>query len=293
MQFELNFQGIHAVADSHGGELVSFRDEQGVEFIWSGDSAFWSGRNPLLFPIVGSLKNGTIRFDGNSYKMSRHGFARDQEFDVVDRSSDRIVFELRENQSTLAFYPYSFKLQVCHQLAEGGFSTSFYVENTGDTPMPFCIGAHTAFCCPLQEGECFEDYEIIFDQPEEVSMRLLTKEGILSSSLRESFLAGQNRFALDYELFARIDTVVLENLKSESIRLAHRKNGRGVRMDFKGFPMLAFWTKGAEKAPFICLEPWHGCAAVEDETGEFIDKPHCITLCPGEVKTLEYQVTRI
>lgn len=293
MQFELSFQGLRAIADSHGGELVSFRDKQGVEYIWGGDPAYWSGRNPLLFPIVGSLKNGTVRFDGQEYKMSRHGFARDHEFEVVEQTAGRIVFELRENPSTLERYPYPFKLRVCHQLAEGGFSTTFRIENTGSNSMPFCIGAHTAFRCPLQEVECFEDYEIIFDQPEETSMRLLTQEGLLSPSLCEPFLTGQNRFALDYDLFARVDTVILENIKSESICLAHKENGHGVRMDFKGFPMLSFWTKGAEKAPFICLEPWHGCAAVEDEPGEFIDKPHCIILRPGEVKTLDYKVAVI
>ncbi len=291
MQLELSFQGLRAIADSHGGELVSFRDKQGVEYIWGGDPAYWSGRNPLLFPIVGSLKNGTVRFDGQEYKMSRHGFARDHEFEVVEQTADRIVFELREDLSTLERYPYPFKLQVRHQLDEDGFSTSFCVENTGSAPMPFCIGAHTAFCCPLQEGERFEDYDIVFEQSEEIAMRLLTNEGLLSSSLCEPFVSGQDRFALSYELFSRVDTVILENLKSKSICLAHRENGHGVRMDFKGFPLLAFWTKGAEKAPFICLEPWHGCAAVEDESGEFIDKPHCIILQPGEEKTLQYKVS--
>ena len=293
MQYELSLQGFSATVESHGGELVSFRNKQGIEHIWSGDPAFWAGRNPVLFPIVGSLKNGAIRFDGKEYKMSRHGFARDQEFDVVEQSADRIVFELSENQSTLVRYPYAFKLQVSHQLIKGGFSTVFRIENTGDTSMPFCIGAHTAFRCPFREGEHFEDYEIIFEHPEEVSMRLLTKEGLLSSVLCEPFLSAQDRFALNYELFARVDTVILNDIKSESIRLVHRENGQGVQMNFKGFPMLAFWTKGAEKAPFICLEPWHGCAAVEDETGEFFDKPYCINLSPGEVKMLGYQVVSI
>lgn len=290
MKFELSFQNIHAVVDSHGGEVVSFRDEQGIEFIWGGDPAFWAGRNPLLFPIVGSLKNGAVLFDGKQFEMSRHGFARDNEFSVVERSADHIVLELRESEESLRHYPYPFKLQVSHQLMQGGFSTSFSVENTGSTPMYFCIGAHTAFRCPLREGERFEDYEIVFDQPEEASIRLLTKEGLLSHTLCEPFLAGQNRFALDYELFARVDTVILEDLRSEGVSLLHRDTGRGVHMDFTGFPMLAFWTKGVEKAPFICLEPWHGCAAVDDESGEFFDKPHCITLRPGEVKTLGYKI---
>ena len=215
------------------------------------------------------------------------------EFDVVDRSEDRIVFELRENEQTLKRFPYPFKLQVCHQLTEDGFYTSLCVENTGSTTMPFCIGAHPAFRCPLQYGECFEEYDIIFDQAEEISMRRLTEEGLLSHSLREPFLAGQDRFSLNYDIFARVDTIILEGLKSEGVRLVHRENGHGIRMEFKGFPLIGFWTKGAQKAPFICLEPWHGCAAVDNETGEFVDKPYCITLRPGEKKTLEYRVSRI
>jgi len=290
MRFELSYHGFRAVVDSHGGELVSFRDEQGTEYIWEGDPAFWPGRNPLLFPIVGALKNGVVALNGKPYKMSRHGFARENEFDVVDRSAERIVLELRENESTLERYPYPFKLQVIHQLIQGGFSTAFRIENTGKEPMHFCIGAHTAFRCPLRTGERFEDYEIVFDQPEEITMRLLTEEGLLSHDLREPFLIGQDRFTLDYGLFARVDTVILEGLRSRGVSLLHRDTGRGVHMDFAGFPMLAFWTKGAEKAPFLCIEPWQGCAALDNESGEFFDKPYCITLDSGDVKILEYKV---
>ena len=289
MKYTLSFHGIQAEVDSHGGELVSFRDAEGTEYIWNGDPAVWSGRNPLLFPIVGNLKEGAVLFDGERYEMSRHGFARDNEFTLVEQSEDRLVLELRESPATLSRYPYPFSLQVSQQLLENGFSTGFRVENTGSRPMPFCIGAHTAFRCPMREGESFSDYEIVFDQPEEASRLCLTEAGLLSHDGREPFLKGEDRFALDHELFARVDTVILENLRSRSIRLLHKKTRRGIRMEFAGFPMLAFWTKGKEKAPFICLEPWHGCAALDNESGEFRDKPRCITLTPGEVIEFQYK----
>lgn len=290
MKYELRFRGRRAEVDSHGGELVSFRDAEGTEYIWSGDPAIWPGRNPLLFPIVGNLKDGAVYFEGERYEMSRHGFARDNEFALLEQEENRLVLELRESEATLARYPYPFSLQVSQELTENGFSTGFRVENTGSRPMPFCIGAHTAFRCPIREGESFADYEIVFDRPEEASRICLTPEGLIGHDQREPFLQGEDRFPLNHELFARVDTVILENLRSKGICLRHKETGRGIRMEFESFPMLAFWTKGAEKAPFICLEPWHGCAAVDNESGEFRDKPRCITLEPGELISFQYRV---
>jgi len=291
MNYELTYQGYRAVIDSHGGELISFRDPEGTEYIWDGNPAYWPGRNPLLFPIVGNLKDGTVKFEGVSYEMSRHGFARDQEFTAVEQGEDYIVLELQESDVTLTKYPYPFRLQVRQQLIDKGFVTSFRVKNTGNRPMPFCIGAHTAFRCPIHEGEAFTDYEIVFDQVETAPMRRLTDAGLVSHDQREAFLHNQDRFALNHEIFARVDTIIFDELKSTGVALLHKGTGKGLRMDFEGFPMMAFWTKGAEQAPYICIEPWHGCAAVDNETGEFAEKPHCMVLSPGEEKELSYQVT--
>lgn len=290
MRFELSWNGMRAAAESYGGELVSLTDCSGTEYIWHGDPAFWSGRNPVLFPIVGRLKDGTVTIGGHPYEMAQHGFARRSEFSVAEQADDHIVFELRESEATLTRYPFPFSLQVRHQLNGQGFSTAFRIENTGSAPMPFCIGAHTAFRCPIREGERFEDYQIVFDQAEETSMILLNAENLISHTDREPLLNGQDRFDLDHSVFARLDTIILEGLRSTGVSLRHRESGRGVRMTFDGFPMMAFWTPGEKKAPFLCLEPWHGCAAVDDENGNFMDKRHCIVLQPGEVKTLAYAV---
>lgn len=288
MRIELRRGALRAVTDTQGGELISLRNGEGTEFIWDGDPAFWTGRNPVLFPIVGSLKNGTVQFGGQAFRMGRHGFARRSQFELEEQGEDYVDFALRESEETLRQYPCRFSLRIRHQLLEDGFSTSFTVENTDSTRLPFCIGAHTAFRCPLFSGERFEDYQLIFDQPESVPSLLLTPEGIIRHGCTEDIMKGGSTVSLDYKTFARLDTLIFEHPRSRVVSLLHRHTGKGVRMEFGGFPMVAFWTK--PDAPFICLEPWHGCAALDDESGVFEEKPHCICLEPGEKKVLEYTV---
>lgn len=291
MLFTLSHGSLTASVQTRGGELVSLRDGRGTEYIWDGDPAFWTGRNPILFPIVGALKDGRVTLCGQTYEMSRHGFARNLDFTPLEQGDGFIVLELRESEETLARYPYSFSLRVRHQLSDAGFSTTFTVENPGGTPLPFCIGAHTAFRCPLSAEERFEDYQLVFDRPEDASSLLLTQEGLIRSGARKPMLSGSNTLPLDYEVFRRMDTVIFQQLRSGSVSLLHRTSGHGVRLDFSQFPMVAFWAKPG--APFLCLEPWHGCAALTDETGRFQDKPFSVTLAPGEQKSLTYAVTLV
>jgi len=288
MRFTLSNASLQAAVQTRGGELVSLRDRAGTEYIWQGDPAFWSGQNPILFPIVGNLKNGRVDIGGRSFEMARHGFARQSEFSVVEQGEGFAVLELRETPETLARYPLPFVLQVRHQLLDNGFSTAFAVGNPGKTPLPFCIGAHTAINCPLFAGERFEDYALAFDQVEDADTLLLTSEGLICHGGTEPMLRGGN-VTLDYDAFRRLDTIIFQGLRSRQVQLRHRKTGRGVSLDFHGFPMVAFWTKPG--GPFLCMEPWHGCAALDDESGLFRDKPHVIELAPGEKKELAYTFT--
>lgn len=288
MEFTLTNASLTAAVRALGGELVSLRDLAGTEYIWQGDPAFWSGQNPILFPIVGSLKDGRVDINGQSFEMGRHGFARQSTFTLTDQAPDFAVLELRESPETLARYPFPFVLQVRHQLLANGFSTTFAVENPGPAPLPFCIGAHTAIRCPLLGGERFEDYELVFDQPEDADTLLLTPQGLLRGGGKEPMLCG-GKAVLDYETFRRLDTLIFQGLRSQRVSLLHKEMGRGVSLDFRGFPMIAFWTKPG--APFLCMEPWHGCAAYTGETGRFQDKPHALTLAPGEWKELTYTFT--
>jgi len=288
MIHELSFGQLTAAADEKGGELISLKDSSGKEYLWQGDPTFWSGRNPNLFPIVGGLKDGTVRFDGIPYHMNRHGFARNSNFHTAKKGENFIEFELVESESTLQQYPFPFSFRVRHQLSERGFTTTFTVSNPGNSPLPFCVGAHTAFNCP---GD-FNSYRLVFNQPEDACALTPSPAGCLSHQRKEYALPNTDTIALDHSTFDRVDTLVFRGLNSTSVSLLS-PDGHGVKMDFEGLPFIAFWSPSGKKAPFVCMEPWHGCAAFEDESGEFSDKPDCIILAPGESKTLHYSVSII
>ena len=290
MEIVLKHGGLTARVDTLGGELVSLRDAEGTEYIWGGDPVYWSGRNPILFPIVGGLKDGTVRIGGQSYQMDRHGFARRMEFAVAEQGDDYAELELRETAETLTRYPFPFSLRVRHQLTGDGFFTQFQVTNPGEAPMPFCIGGHTAFCCPLSEGEKFEDYRLVFEKAEDTRSILPGPGGCLCHDKPGPALSGTD-IRLDHQIFDRVDTLIYDGLGSKTVSLRHDATGRGVRVDFSEFPMVAFWTMPGVRAPYICIEPWQGCAAVDNESGDFTDKPHCVILGPGESKSLRYTVS--
>ncbi len=284
MQYPLQKGSVRAVVESYGGELVSLLDAAGTEYIGGGEPAFWSGRNPVLFPIVGVLRGNRTEIEGQFYEMSRHGVARKNEFTQVEAAPDSVVLELRETPETLRRYPFPFALRIRHQLLENGFSTTYTVENTGNGSLPFCIGAHTAIRCPLHAGERFEDYQLVFDTPEDAETLMLTPEGMLASSTEPMLKNGVQ--SLDYETFRRLDTLIFRGLRSKKVSLLYRETGRGIQLDFHEFPAVAFWTPPG--APFLCMEPWHGCAGRVQDSDRFLDKPFLIQLRPGESKHLTY-----
>ena len=289
MELELKRGGCTARIATLGGELVSYRDEAGLEYIWQGDPAYWSGRNPLLFPIVGGLKDGKIHMEGREVAMARHGFARRREFALTGRGEDWAELALEADEETLAVYPYPFRLTVRQQLIPGGFSTAVTVANPGQTNLPFCLGAHTAFRCPLEAGEAFEDYELVFNRPE-TCPTLVPEGGMLDFTRTLPCLEGTDTLPLSYRWFDELDTLVFQGLASHRVCLRSKKSGKGVRMDFTGFPVLALWSTPGKQAPYLCIEPWHGLPAAAGEGPELRDKTHCILLPPGERRTLRYQV---
>ena len=289
MELELRRGGRAARVETLGGELVSYRDEGGLEYLWTGDPAYWAGRNPLLFPIVGGLRDGKVQIGGKEVAMARHGFARRREFAVTGQGEDWAELTLEADGETLALYPYPFKLTVAQRLTDGGFSTAVTVTNTGETPMPFCLGAHTAFRCPLEPGEEFADYEIRFPK-KETCLTLAPDGNGLDWNRTQPCLEDTDVLPLDYRWFDDLDTLIFHGLKSESVRLVSRKSGHGVEVDFSGFPLLALWTMPHKQAPYLCIEPWHGAPAIVGEGPELADKAFAITLAPGESRTLGYQV---
>ena len=289
MEYTLTFGRLKASVSSLGAELVSLIDAEGTEYIWQGHPSGWTGRNPNLFPVIGAVKPEGILYSGKAFPTPRHGFARHSEFSLIEKTESSVCLELRDSEASRELYPCSFRLRISHSLGESGFTTTYEVSNTGADDMHYCIGGHTAFNCPLRGEGDFSDWRIVFDENESADAMLPLPGGFISFENTMPAIMEGRYIPLDHSLHDRVDTLIFDGLRSRGISLVG-PSGRGVHMDFSGFPMIAFWTAPGKNAPFICLEPWAGCGAVDGESGEFADKPHAICLAPGESKTLSYTV---
>ncbi len=288
MTYTLRSGSATAIVRTKGGELVSYQCG-GQEYVWQGDSAYWSGQAPILFPVCCSPKDGKIAFDGVEYPMKKHGFARNMEFSPVYISKSKVTLELRETEDTLAMFPFRFSLQVTYTAREGGFSAEFAVRNCDTREMTFCIGGHPAFNCPMKEGERFEDYSLIFDNAEGATVSL-TENGYMNPDLPKcDRLRGTNEIPLVYSDFDN-DAMIVENLPDRHVRLVSRTTGHGIAFSFERFHALGLWTPDHKAAPFLCLEPWNGLPAATTETTDAKSKKYAITIAPDEVYTTGYDV---
>jgi galactose mutarotase-like enzyme len=267
--FTIEDQQLRITIHPKGAELQSiFHKGLQTEYMWSGDPAFWGKHSPLLFPIVGTLKENTYYFADKAYHLARHGFARDQDFAVESQAPDSITFLLRSNEATLAIFPFQFELRVSYKLQSEGFSTTYRIDNPGQGPLYFSVGGHPAFRIPLAAGTTYTDYYLEFDQPENARRWPISKDGLIERE-PQGLLVNAKTIPLTRELFAK-DALVLKGLKSAGISLRSAQTERGLKMTFPGFPFLGIWA--APGADFVCIEPWCGIADSVDSNQQWTDK---------------------
>ncbi len=268
---------LRASIKSLGAELQSLQNKKtGIEHMWSGNPAFWPKFSPVLFPIVGQLKDETYFYNDGSYKLSRHGFAREKEFTAEQVSNEEAIFTLRPDAQTLEVYPFDFILRLRYKLQVSTLSCSYEVENPGANVLLFSIGAHPAFAVPLSGNTSYNDYELRFNKAESLH-RWKLKDGLLNTETSPVQTDGKSLHltkALFYE-----DAIVLKNLQSDCITLASDKHDHGIHFRFSGFPFFGIWA--AKDAPFVCLEPWCGIADNIHHNQQLQDKEGIETLEPG------------
>jgi galactose mutarotase-like enzyme len=280
MIYERSNRRFTARVDSLGAQLLSLQDASGFEYIWRGDEAYWREHAPVLFPIVGALRQGKTRINGQWYEMARHGFAKRCQFALAGQTEDGISLRLTPSQETRAQYPFDFAFTVDYTLTEEGVSTRFTVENPGSRPLPFAVGGHPGFSVPVNEDAAFEDYIIRFDSPEEQACPVIDLQAGLIDWDKEGFRLTGSEIPLRHSLFYQ-DALVFEGLRSHTVQIVNPKTGKGVEMDFSGFPMLGVWS-AVNDGPYVCLEPWTGCATLTSEGDEFTEKKGMTMLPPGE-----------
>lgn len=260
-----------------GAELVSFITK-GQEYMWSGDAAFWTGRSPVLFPIVGAARNGQIKVDGTLYTIGNHGFARRSLFTLLEADDTRAAFRLTDNETTRTSYPFSFSLDLIYTLDGQSLKIEYVVRNTGDRDMPFQLGTHPAFLCPLHGEGSLPDYFLEFDRPEQLERLFLNESGLIIEGKAEPLALVNGRLPLNHEMFYG-DALVFRSIASRRITLRGDSSDSRVAVSFENFPDLGIWQR--KDAPFLCIEPWHGIADGEHFTGELGEKTNAVTLAPG------------
>lgn len=240
-----------------GAELFSvIHKTHKIQYIWRADASFWGKSSPVLFPIVGTLKNNQFIHKGKTYTLPRHGFARDMDFSVERQTEDEIVFSISDNAATHEKYPFEFRFSLIYRLDENKLVVTYNVENTGGEMLYFSVGGHPAFAVPLKNNATYSDYYLLFNREEEAARWPISSDGLIELN-PEEFLIHTNRLNLTHELFYR-DAVVLKHLKSDTISLKSDTDDHGLDFHFKDFPFLGLWA--AKNADFICIEPWCGIA---------------------------------
>jgi len=288
MLYDIMSDGAVIQIETRGAELQSVKDIFGTEYLWQGNSKYWAGRSPILFPIIGTQKNGEFEYAGNTYPTKNHGFARYSEFEVLRQNKDSILLSLSSNEDTLRIYPFKFSLQVEYALKGTVLEVEYRVANTGKEDMLFSIGGHTGFNCPLLPDENFEDYTVEFEK-NETTVRMLLNDKGLYDGLTMPLFDGNRDFRLDHSLF-ELDAIVPEHLESKSVTLKSLRSGRGVRLDYGDFDNCAVWSARGD-APFVCLEPWNGIASSVDDSGRLEDKKGIIKLSVGQLYRVSHTIS--
>ena len=284
---ELKNEQLTVLIAETGAELQSIKDAHGNERLWQGDSAYWPRRSPILFPIVCSVNNDTYTVDSHDYHLPRHGFARDSDFRLINKTDTKVTLALESSEQTLNVYPYHFVLSVTYVLDGPKIGVIWHVLNTDKQEIHFQIGGHPAFLVPGAvagqplRGRLRIDGDAVLDSllshgdgtVELTEVPLETEKGII-------------RF--DDEFFAN-DSVKVHKSQTTRVELLDEEDQAVVTVSYRS-PVIAFWSPYQKQAPFVCIEPWYGLGDPVGFTGEFRDKPLMNHLLPGASFMSKYDI---
>ncbi len=283
---------LTAAVDTMGAQLISLMDGGKTEYIWQRNPKVWKNCSPILFPIVGNLRNDRTWIDGKEYSIVKHGPCKSLEFRLLYQTGWEAVFGLDQDSFPAGTYPWKFELRVRYRLEETGLTAVLEVNNRDEEDIWYCLGFHTGFNCPLKAGERFEDYYLEFPERQEKGYRGYdTKKLEFDRSEEHPFPGADGKtISLTRELFAN-DAIWFDQTPSRKVALKSRAGEKGVEVEFSDFDTVAFWTTPGGEGTFLCVEPWNGSAVCSDEDDEFLHKNHLQKLEKGRSKTYSMTIT--
>lgn len=291
MQFTITSNEASAVLGLNGAMLNSLK-KNNIEYLWQGDEEHWAGQAPVCFPIVGVLPDGRAKAFGKACAMKRHGVARITPFEVFEQHKNSVTFIQKSNGETRAAYPFDYELKIKYTIVGSTVTNEYIVTNTGNVKMPFVIGGHPAFNCPLCAGENFEDYRIVFDKA--MTKRVLRpdhKTGLVNVEKRFDALDGSDTISLTHNLFEENDAMIFDGIDSKCATLIG-PNERGIKIEYQDMANLLVWS-ACNQADFVALEPWTGISNCSDENEIFENKRGMTVLEPDETADFKFKITMI
>ena len=274
---ELSNQYLTVNLHSKGAEIISIVGNQDhINYMWKRDACQWANSAPILFPIVGAIKNDTCRIDGKEYHMTQHGFARHNEFEIKNQSQTEVTFTLVSNDEIIKQYPFLFELNVTYKLVENTLTCLINVKNKDHQTIYFQVGGHPAFACPFMENESSNDYYVEFAEYETRNQKVIdvAKRGM--SHVQLPFFDHEKRFFVRQQLFNN-DEIVIKDFKSENISIKSLNHQKSIVFHMQGFDHVGLWT-AKHVGGLLAIEPWVGHADYVDFDGEFKEKESCVAL---------------
>ncbi|MCD2256561.1 aldose 1-epimerase family protein [Agrilactobacillus fermenti] len=282
---------IRAEVSEHGAELQSLWNKTAeIEHLWQGDPKIWGRKAPVLFPIVGKLKDDQYTYQGQTYHMTQHGFARDQDFEIVAKSDTEIIFELRDNAETRKMYPFAFKLTIRYALINNLLKVRYRVENPSDDALLYySVGGHPGFKVPFIADTKFTDYFLNFS-PRKSRIRVpLGASGLIDFSAR-TLAATDADIALSHDLF-KDDALIYELLgKGDTFRIKTEQSEHYLELMVNEGPYVGVWSAYPTQGDFVCIEPWWGIADGVNSDGDLTHKVGIRKLTPHEHYTARYRI---
>ena len=281
--FTISNDHLCATVSEMGAELQSLRDEQtGHEYLWQGDARWWSGRSPILFPIVGGLWNGCYRLDGHETKLQKHGFVRRQPWHCTLHEADRVRLEYDGSEADYALFPFRFNLAVTYTLEGRRLKAEFEVKNLDERNMYFQLGGHPALNLPgWNEEQEVDGYLLLEGKPE--SVRRAGEQGCLEPESHPVPLTADGLVPLSVATFAH-EALIFDRRQIHAATLLDRDRRRVARVESSA-PVWLFWSPQGVHTPFVCCEPWYGLCDPIGYDGSFADRAY--TQCVQSGRTWE------
>lgn len=289
MIVEIKNENVKVQCLLEGAMLHSLVKDE-VEYLWQGDKKYWAGQAPVCFPITGVLRDSKAVAFGKPCEMKRHGVARINPFEIREQGANFVSFVQNSSEETKKAFPFDYSLEIRYTVLKNSVTTRYTVKNTGKDRLPFVIGGHPAFHCPLESGEKFEDYTVEFSGAvNQKCLRPDVETGLVDISKRYDVLDAPNKINLDHSLFD-LDAMVFDNIKPKSAVLS--AGGRGVKIDYQDFDNLLVWSS-SNGGNFVALEPWTGISTCSDEDSVFENKRGMTVLEPDCEASFAFKITLI